>query len=136
MKKMVVLMVLLLLVGCSEGIKTEVKTFEFAGEIRKIIVIGRGANIEFNKREIENTVEINVMKDAMQNAIILSGRHTDEGPLYELEVIYENGSKDKIDLWIYASTNTGRFYLNDMYSLNEGAIPAFIKLFDSYKEVR
>lgn len=136
MKKLFITFVLLILVGCNGEEKTEVKTFEFAGEIRKINVIGQGTNAGLIRREIENDVEINVIKNAMQNAIILSGRHTDEGPLYELEVIYENGLKDKIDLWYYASAKQGRFYINSMYSLNEEAIPVLIELFESYKAVK
>jgi hypothetical protein len=66
----------------------------------------------------------------MQNAN-LTEPHTDEGPFYQLEVIYENGSMDVIDVWYYASSNRGRVYLNDMYSLNEEALPAFIKLMDN-----
>ncbi|MED3804937.1 hypothetical protein P4562_23955 [Lysinibacillus xylanilyticus] len=136
MKKLFITFVLLILVGCNGEEKTEVKTFEFAGEIRKINVIGQGTNAGLIRREIENDVEINVIKNAMQNAIILSGPHTDEGPLYELEVIYENGSKDRIDLWYYASAKKGRFYINSMYSLNEEAIPVLIELFESYKAVK
>lgn len=136
MKKLFITFVLLILVGCNGVEKTEVKTFEFAGEIRKINVIGQGINAGLIRREIENDVEINVIKNAMQNAIILSGPHTDEGPLYELEVIYENGSKDRIDLWYYASAKKGRFYINSMYSLNEDAIPVLIELFESYQAVK
>lgn len=132
MKKLLITFVLLILVGCNGEVKTEVKSFEFASEIRKINVIGQGSN-EGYSREIENDVEINVIKNAMQNAIILSGPHTDEGPLYEIEVIYANDSKDKIDLWYYASANTGRFYINSMYCLNEEATSALIELFESYK---
>ncbi|MCY9550055.1 hypothetical protein [Lysinibacillus xylanilyticus] len=135
MKKLFITFVLLILVGCNGEEKTEVKTFEFAGEIRKINVIGQGTNAGLIRREIENDVKINVIKNAMQNAIILSGPHTDEGPLYELEVIYENGSKDRIDLWYYANAKKGRFYINSMYSLNEETIPVLIELFESYKAV-
>ncbi|WP_342534571.1 hypothetical protein MHB40_10820 [Lysinibacillus sp. FSL K6-0057] len=62
----------------------------------------------------------------MQNAN-LTEPHTDERPFYQLEVIY----KDSIDVWYYASSNRGRVYLNDMYSLNEEALPAFIKMMDN-----
>ena len=129
MKKMFIVFVLLFLVGCNYE---EVKTFEFANEIQQIIVIGPGTNAESNKREIEKVAEINVIEDAMQNATLLSEPHTDEGPLYKLEVIYDDNSKEIIDLWYYASTNKGRFYMNDMYSLNEEAIPTLIELLESY----
>ena len=62
----------------------------------------------------------------MQNAN-LTEPHTDEGPFYQLEVIY----KDSIGVWYYASSNRGRFYVNDMYSLNEEALPALIKMIDN-----
>jgi len=129
MKKMFVVFVLLFLVGCNDE---EVKNFEFANEIQQIIVIGPGTNAESNKKEIEKVAEINVIEDAMQNATLLSEPHTDEGPLYKLEVIYDDNSKEIIDLWYYASTNKGRFYMNDMYSLNEEAIPTLIELLESY----
>jgi len=129
MKKMFVVFVLLFLVDCNNE---EVKNFEFANEIQQIIVIGPGTNAESNKKEIEKVAEINVIEDAMQNATLLAEPHTDEGPLYKLEVIYDDNSKEIIDLWYYASTNKGRFYMNDMYSLNEEAIPTLIELLESY----
>ena len=129
MKKMFIVFVLLFLVGCNDE---EVKTFEFANEIQQIIVIGPGTNAESNKREIEKVAEINVIEDAMQNATLLSEPHTDEGPLYKLEVIYDDNSKEIIGLWYYASTNKGWFYMNDMHSLNEEAIPTLIELLESY----
>ena len=129
MKKMFVVFVLLFLVGCNDE---EVRNFEFANEIQQIIVIGPGTNAESNKKEIEKVAEINVIEDAMQNATLLSEPHTDEGPLYKLEVIYDDNSKEIIELWYYASTNKGRFYMNDMYSLNEEAIPTLIELLESY----
>lgn len=41
-----------------------------------------------------------------------------------------------IDLWYDVSTNKGRFYRNDVYSMNEEETPALIELFESYKELR
>ncbi|MDM5233451.1 hypothetical protein [Lysinibacillus pakistanensis] len=133
MKKMFIIFVLLFLVGCNNE---EMKTFEFAGEIQKIIVIGQGTNAKLDKQEVENATQIKLFEDAMQDANILSQPHTDEGPLYKLEVMYSDNSKEIIDIWYYASANTGRFYMNDMYSLNEEAIPALIEFFESYKEVK
>ncbi|MEY9973657.1 hypothetical protein ABH966_004057 [Lysinibacillus sp. RC46] len=131
MKKMFIIFVLLFLVGCNNE---EKKTFEFAGEIQKIIVIGQGTNAKLDKQEVENAAEIKLFEDAMQDATILSQPHTDEGPLYKLEVIYDDNSKEIIDIWYYASANTGSFYMNDRYSLNEEAVPALIELLESYKE--
>lgn len=134
MKKLFITFFLLILVGCNGEEKTEVKTFEFAGEIQKIIVIGQGTNAKLDKQEVENAAEIKLFEDAMQDATISSQPHTDEGPLYKLEVIYDDNSKEIIDIWYYASANTGSFYMNDRYSLNEEAVPALIELLESYKE--
>lgn len=46
MKKIFLLFILLLLVGCNETVKTEEKTFAFPNEILKIIMMGQGANRE------------------------------------------------------------------------------------------
>lgn len=48
MKKIFLLFILLLLVGCNETVKTEEKTFAFPDEILKIIMMGQGANREVN----------------------------------------------------------------------------------------
>lgn len=134
MRKMFALFVLLFLFGCTNE---ENKTFEFTGEIQKIIVTGRGTHAEANTQEIENAADINIMENAIQNATILSERYTNEGPLYHLEVIYEDTSKESIDLWYVTSTKKGRFYTNEeMYSLNEGAIPALIELVESYGGIK
>ncbi len=132
MNKIYILFVLLFLVGCN---KEEVKTFNFNGEIQKIMVIGKGTNAHLDKQEVENTAEINVIEVAMEGATILSKSHTDEGPLYQLEVIYDDNSKEIINIWYYPNTNKGRFDSNNnMFSLNEEATSALIELIESYKK--
>jgi len=80
MKKIFLLFILLLLVGCNETVKTEEKTFAFPDEILKIIMMGQGAN-----REVKTNIWTwHRQKNAMQ---ILTESHPDEGPLYTLEVI-------------------------------------------------
>lgn len=98
MKKIFLLFILLLLVGCNETVKMEEKTFAFTDVILKIIVMGQGATSEVKRRTFEHADDIDRIKNAMQ---ILTEYHTDEGPLYKLEVIYENGWKDLIDVWYY-----------------------------------
>lgn len=86
-------------------VKTEEKTFAFPDEIQKIIVMGQGVNSKVSRGTIEHAEDIAIMKNAMQNANILTEPHTDEGLFFKLEVIYENDSKDVIDVWYYASSN-------------------------------
>ncbi|WP_016994511.1 hypothetical protein [Lysinibacillus boronitolerans] len=61
-------------------------------------MIGQWVNREVKRRTIEQAKDIDRIKNAMQ---ILTESLTDEGPFYKLEVIYENGWKDLIDVWYY-----------------------------------
>ena len=57
-------------------------------------MIGQGTNAKLDKQEVQNAAEIKLFEDAMQDATISSQPHTDEGPLYKLEVIYDDNSKE------------------------------------------
>lgn len=131
MKKLFVILTLLFLVGCSD--EKQETTFKFTNDIQKITVIGKGVNAELDKHTIEEDADIKVIEDAMQNAKTASGSQTDEGPKYELEVVYVDGSKESIELWYYTSSNKGRFKTDEMYSLNEKAALALIELFETFK---
>lgn len=121
------------IVGCSEKEEEPGGMFKFTGEIQKIIVIGKGLNSELGRHTIDNDAEVNIIEDAMQNASVSSKIHTDEGPLFELEVIYEDGSKEIINLWYSTSSKDGRFSTDEMYTLNVPAVTALIEFFESYK---
>ncbi|TQR27482.1 hypothetical protein C7Y47_23130 [Lysinibacillus sphaericus] len=122
----------LLLVSCSEEKQSE-KSFQFAGEIQKIVVVGKGVNRELGAHTVDKEAEINIIKNAMQNASITSKKHTDEGALFEIEVIFEDNSKKIVDLWYYPSEKVGRFYTDAMYALNSQAVPELIEFLESFE---
>ncbi|MFJ7738840.1 hypothetical protein ACIQ2D_21265 [Lysinibacillus sp. NPDC097287] len=143
MKKFWLLLGLLFLVGCSEGDKTTIKTFELSDEIHKISVTGNGLisyadNSEaIFDREIvfENVSDIQKLKDAVQNAPELTGPVTNVGPLFVLELTFESGYSEVVDLWYYTEVNKGHFGVDDvMYHLNDDSVPQLIELFESYRE--
>lgn len=119
------------IVGCSD--KEQDQLFKFTGEIKKILVIGRGLKHELGSHTIDNDAEVNVIKDAMLNASVSTQKHTDQGPLFELEVIFEDGSKENINLWYSTEFKEGRFSTDAMYTMNVRAVPALIDFFESIK---
>jgi len=121
------------IVGCSDEGQEKEKLFKFTGEIQKVIVSGKGQKHDLGSRTIDNDAEVSIIKDAMQNASVSTKNHTDQGPLFELEVIFEDGSKEKINLWYSTEYQEGRFSTDAMYTMNVKAVPALIDLFESFK---
>ncbi len=137
MKKFLLLMlslfILLFLISCSEEEQTE-ERFRFAGEIDKIIVTGKGIKHDLATRTIDKEVEINIIREAMKNAGVFLGKRTNEGSLFELEIIFKDDSRQFVDLWYYPSTETGLFYTDkNYYSMNDSGVPELIELFESFQ---
>lgn len=76
----------LFLMSCSEEEQSAEKC-QFTEEIDKVMMTGKGMKKELGTRTIDDTAEINTIKEAMHNASVSSKNHIDEGPLFELEVI-------------------------------------------------
>lgn len=144
MKKLwLIFLGLLFLVGCRESDQAILQTFELTNEIHKISLTGRGL-IPYDDNEekivdreivIENISDIQKVKDALQNATELTGKITNEGPLFVLKLIFEGGYSKVINLWYYTEANTGHFEVDDvLYQLNEDSVSQLIKLFESYRE--
>lgn len=123
----------LFLISCNEKEDTSEK-FLFTGNIKKIVLTGKGVNNYLGTHTFDKEYEINIIKNAMQNANVSSNAHTDQGPLFEFEVIYENNLNKIIQLWYNPMEETGRFYTNETnYSINSKAIPEFIELLEYIK---
>lgn len=121
----------LFLIGC-DAKEDSSEEFQFTDDIKKFILTGKGVKNNFGTRTFDKEYEINIIKNAMQNANVSSNAHTDEGPLYEIEVIYENNLNKIIQLWYSPSKETGRFYTDKTnYSINIQAVPELIELLES-----
>ncbi|MEK5231737.1 hypothetical protein MHB42_08145 [Lysinibacillus sp. FSL K6-0232] len=123
----------LFLISCSEE-EQPTEKFQFTAEIDKVIVMGKGMKRELGRRTIDDTADITIIQEAMHNASVSTRNHTDEGPLFELEVIYKDGSSETFGLKYYISAERGIFYTDSFYyAFNNQAFPAFMELFESFK---
>lgn len=97
----------LLLASCGGAKQTET-SFQFAGEIQKIIVVGKGGNRTLGTHIVDAKNEINIIKEAMQNASISSKNHTAEGALFEIEVMVatDNSTSEIFDNKLIAVSST------------------------------
>lgn len=126
------LFILLIIIGCNEENQPK-KEFKFSEEIQEIVITGKGLKSELSTRKIKDAVEINLIKEALQNAKEYSKKQTMEGNLFDLVFVFKDGSKEIIKLWYYPSAETGNFYSDAMYTLNDQAIPDLIDFFESLK---
>lgn len=126
------LFILLILVSCNEE-NQQKKEFKFSEEIKEIVITGKGVKSELGTRTIKDAAEINLINEAMQNAKESSKNQTAEGNLFDLEVVFKDGSKEMIKLWYYPSTNAGKFFSDTTYTLNNQAIPDLVDYFESFK---
>lgn len=122
---------MILLVGCDEQVSSKDKS-SLSKDIESVDVTGRELNIE-KRISINDRTKIEIIEKAINNAEVLTEPITDVGPLFILNVDYQNGSGRKIDVWYPVQKMKAYLIVDDnVYLINHHTATELIELLESY----